>query len=80
MKGVRLFGIERKRAFPQVSIAIPYDATRWNQKIARLRQETPVMDVRAVLFDFDFTLADPSPWLIPAWVEALRGDRRAATK
>jgi phosphoglycolate phosphatase len=29
------------------------------------------MDVRAVLFDFDFTLADPSGWLISAWVEAL---------
>ncbi len=27
--------------------------------------------MRLVLFDFDFTLADPTPWLIPAWVEAL---------
>ena len=27
--------------------------------------------VKAVLFDFDFTLADPSAWLIPAWIEAL---------
>jgi phosphoglycolate phosphatase-like HAD superfamily hydrolase len=24
-----------------------------------------------VLFDFDFTLTDPTPWLIPAWTEAL---------
>lgn len=29
------------------------------------------MPVRAVLFDFDFTLADPSPRLLPAWTEAL---------
>jgi phosphoglycolate phosphatase len=27
--------------------------------------------LECVLFDFDFTLADPSPWLIPAWREAL---------
>lgn len=27
--------------------------------------------VQAVLFDFDFTLADPTAWLIPAWIEAL---------
>lgn len=29
------------------------------------------MDAQAVLFDFDFTLADPRAWLIPAWAEAL---------
>jgi phosphoglycolate phosphatase len=29
------------------------------------------LPVECVLFDFDFTLADPSPWLIPAWREAL---------
>jgi phosphoglycolate phosphatase len=29
------------------------------------------MTVRAALFDFDFTLADPTVWLIPAWVAAL---------
>jgi hypothetical protein len=29
------------------------------------------MAVKAVLFDFDFALADPSAWLIPAWTEAL---------
>jgi phosphoglycolate phosphatase-like HAD superfamily hydrolase len=37
------------------------------------------MAVKAVLFDFDFTLADPSAWLLPAWVEALDaiGERQA---
>jgi phosphoglycolate phosphatase len=29
------------------------------------------MSPRAVLFDFDFTLADPAGWLIPAWKYAL---------
>lgn len=29
------------------------------------------MDVQAVLFDFDFTLTDPSVWLIPAWADGL---------
>jgi hypothetical protein len=54
--------------------------SRANGQAKSLDVDTKFLDVRAVLFDFDFKLADPSAWLIAAWVEALAGTERTATK